>query len=610
MKKIFGMLSLFLGLGLIISLICGFTLPIPAVVSGSGKTLYKFCCGFSYFFKFLPALIFTGFTVSFSVYFGHNSEGSTSRFSSAMFDRLKLVMISGLICVFILTLVSEAFTVLVNRKKTEIENRPGLIKEYISVANDLYNQGYASRAQKYAQAALKLDPKSKEAVEISQKAEIKVKSEELKTPVFDSSLNPVVEKDNSIKIDEQKIKETTQYLLQAKQAFENQKWFDAHYYAEKGLMLVTPKDPNVDELKNISVQAWNNISDIHDKRKTTDQLAFEEKYRGYLALVEKDDLKAYYIFKGLSERSLEYSRDSDVLFYLDIAQQKVLEKTFFIDETLEMENFEQENNVYFVHTYPDGSKALWFFKGMSSVDKAGYSVQYLRDFYIVSLNPQGKWERTMHVPYAKIMPVPISSLDEVTAKLYGITEDMKSVPYMLLKSVGRSDSSQCYIPEFTYADGTKDNGVDYMIFPMAYSDFVTLERSSGSPETMPISTITSLAFKSKQYGFAECMYGQIVMNRFLYPLFMLILLILLGTIAWNNRIGETQYFKFSWLLSFPIIIALFMFFYYLFLYVFEFINYTLISWIGGMGALFTGIGIYVFVLIIAMIHFLARRTKV
>ena len=116
-------------------------------------------------------------------------------------------------------------------------------------------------------------------------------------------------------------------------------------------MLVTAKDPNVDELKNLSVQAWNNITDIHDKKKTTDQLAFEEKYRGYLALVEKDDLKAYYIFKGLSEKSIEYARDSDILFYLDVAQKKVQEKTFFIDETLELENFEQENNVYFIHQH-------------------------------------------------------------------------------------------------------------------------------------------------------------------------------------------------------------------------------------------------------------------
>ena len=609
MKKIFGMLSLFLGLGLIVCIICGFVFPIPEIVAESSRVAYKICNGMSYFFKFLPALIFTGFVVTLSVYFGHNSEGSQHRFSDAMFSRLKLVMISSLICVLILTLVSEAFTLLINRKKSELENRPGLIKEYISVANSLYDQGYAKRAQRYGQAALVLDPKSKEALEISQKAEIKAKSDEIKTPVFDTSLNPVVEKDHSLKIDEQKIRETTTFLELARISFENEKWFDAHYYAEKGLMLVTAKDPNVDELKNLSVQAWNNITDIHDKKKTTDQLAFEEKYRGYLALVEKDDLKAYYIFKGLSEKSIEYARDSDILFYLDVAQKKVQEKTFFIDETLELENFEQENNVYFIHTYPDGAKALWFFKGMSSVDTTGYSVQYLRDFYIVSLDSNGKWEKTMHVPYAKVMPVPIASIDESTRKLYGITNDMKSIPYMLLKSVGRSDSSQCYIPEFKYPDGTVENSPEYMIFPIDYDDFIKLEKSSGAPETMSLATITSLAFKSKEYGFAEEMYGQVVMNRFLYPLFILVLMIVLASFAWNNRIGETQYFKFSWLLSIPIIICVFMIVYYLMLFIFHLINYTFLAAIGGIGALFAALGFYVVLLIVAMIHFLARRTK-
>lgn len=609
MKKIIGMLSLFLGLGLIFSIVLGFVIPIPEVVADNSKIAYKILNGMSYFFKFLPALIFTGFVVTYAVHFGHNSEGSQSRFSTAMFNRLKMVMISSLICVFILTLVSEAFTLLVNRKKNEIENRPGLISEYITVANSLYDQGYANRAQRYAQAALVLDPKSKEALEISQKAEIKVKSDELKTPVFDSSLNPVIEKDDSLKIDEQKIRETTEFLNKAVQAFENEKWFDAHYYAEKGLVLVTAKDPNVDELKRISVEAWNNITEIHNKKKTTEQLAFEEKYRGYLALVEKDDLKAYYIFKGLSERSAEYARDSDVLFYLDVAQKNVQEKSFFIDETLELENFEQENNVYFIHTYPDGAKALWYFKGMSSVDTTGYSVQYLRDFYIVSLDSKGKWERTMHVPYAKVMPVPVSSIDEETREMYGITQDMKSIPYMLLKSVGRSDSTQMYIPEYTYPDGKLEYTPEYMIFPIAFSDFIRLEQSSGEPETMSLATITSLAFKSQQFGFAEEMYGQVVMNRFLYPLFILILMITLASFAWNNRIGETQYFKFSWLLSFPIIICVFMIVYYLTLFVFHLINYTFLSAIGGIGALIGAAGFYIVLLVIAMVHFLGRRSK-
>ena len=105
------------------------------------------------------------------------------------------------------------------------------------------------------------------------------------------------------------------------------------------------------------------------------------------------------------------------------------------------------------------------------------------------------------------------------------------------------------------------------------------------------------------------MYGQVVMNRFLYPLFILVLMIVLASFAWNNRIGETQYFKFSWLLSIPIIICVFMIVYYLMLFIFHLINYTFLAAIGGIGALFAALGFYVVLLIVAMIHFLARRTK-
>lgn len=606
MKKIFGMLSLFLSLGFVVCVIFGFALPLEKSIFENSSFAYKMCRSLKYFFMFLPALIFTGFVVSYTVHFGHNSEGSVKRFSAAMINRLKMVMISCFACVFVLTLVSEAFTLFVDKKMKEIENKPALINEYIVVANSLYVQGFASRAQRYAQAALALDPKSQKALEISQKAEIKIKAEEISTHVVEAPN----EKKSDIKIDESKIKESTAFLNMAKQAFENEKWFDAHYFAQKGIMLLTSKDPNAQELRSISAQAWNSISAIHDKKKTTDQLAFEEKYKGYVALTENNDLKAYYIFKGLSERSDEFARDSEVVFYLDIAQKRVLEKSFFIDETLELNNFEQENNVHFIHTYPDDSKAIWFFKGLSSVDQKGYAVQYLRDFYIMWLDKDGKYETTLHTPYAKILPIPVSSLDEETKELYGITDSMKSIPYILLKSVDRSDSSVFYVPEYKYENGKIENTPEFMFFPIAYSDFIKLEQSAGSPQTMPLSTLTSLAFKSKDFGFAQELYGYTVLNRFLYPLCMLILLVFLSSFAWNNRIGDTQYFKFSWLMSMPILIFMFLVLYYVMIFLFHLINYTFVSLISGIGSLFAACGFYLLLLIVAMIYFLARRSKV
>ena len=109
MKKIFTILSVFLGIGFVVCFAVGMFMPVPLEVPQKSNFVYKFCIGLEYFGRFLPAMIISGFVISFSVYFGHNSEGSTSRFSAAMGDRFKMIIISGLVCTFLVTLANETF---------------------------------------------------------------------------------------------------------------------------------------------------------------------------------------------------------------------------------------------------------------------------------------------------------------------------------------------------------------------------------------------------------------------------------------------------------------------------------------------------------------------
>ena len=92
MKKIFTILSVFLGLGFIICFAAGMFMPVPADVPARSNFLYKFCIGLDYFARFLPAMAITGFVISFSVYFGHNSEGSSERFSSFCLQVVALII--------------------------------------------------------------------------------------------------------------------------------------------------------------------------------------------------------------------------------------------------------------------------------------------------------------------------------------------------------------------------------------------------------------------------------------------------------------------------------------------------------------------------------------
>ena len=116
MKRIISVLAAFLGIGFIICFILGMVQSLPSDVPSKSVFVYKLCLGMHYFLSYLPAIIITGFSISCSVYFGHNSEGSTNRFSIAMGKRYKIVIISALISTFVLSLSNETLGILISRK--------------------------------------------------------------------------------------------------------------------------------------------------------------------------------------------------------------------------------------------------------------------------------------------------------------------------------------------------------------------------------------------------------------------------------------------------------------------------------------------------------------
>lgn len=608
MKKILGMLSVFLGIGFVLCLIFGLILPVSDQIPSDLRFTYKFYNGMEYFLFFLPSVVFTGVIVSCSVYFGHNGEDSERSFSTAMMKRYKSVMITGLICSFLLTLSNETLGILLEQKKDRIVNRQKILQEYIDAGNALFDEGLYKRSQSYAKAVLKLDPNSKEARDLINRTDMEINRSYIDDLRFDlENAEPIQFADNSLKIDEKNLSDAYKCLLKATSAFDNEQWFDAHYYAEMGIKLTSSKDPNVQKLKDISAESWNNLTELHSVSKTEVQEIFDQKYKGFVALMEDDDLQAYYIFRYLDETYPELKKDNDVQYYFNVARERVEQKYFFIDETFELESFEDVNDVYFSFVHQDGIKDIVYFKGMTNLKSSGSSVQYLRDFTILK-SQNGKWYSTMHVPYAKVMPVSVKNLNKSTKTMLGISDDTDFVPYILLKSVGRDNSGQMNIPEYTYANGEKNNFPEYMIYPIAFSDFLLLEKTSSKPENLPLSVLFSLNSKASDYGFSSVTYSHTLLNRLLYPLFILCLVILLAVFGWNYRIGETLYFRMSWVFSFPFFIVIMFIFYYMFIYVFKLINYAIVELCATQYVLLAGVIFYILLLLFSSLYFLSRKS--
>lgn len=611
MKKILGILSVFLGLGFVICFAAGLIFEVPSEVSVHSAFLYKFLNGLSYFIQFLPMMLITGFAVSCSVTFGHNSEGSMDRFSKAMVTRYKNVMIATLISVSILTFANEAAGILIRKKKTELVNQPKIINEYISAGNKLFEDKDYERAVLYADAVLKLEPKSEEATKLKEKSIVEINILQTNNLHYlpstdDFSLMGKVE-DN---IDEEKLLTVYQYYLKAQEFYKNGEWLNAHYYAEMGVKLASKTDPNLDDLKILSAMAWNNITQEQDLSKTHVQELFAQKYSGYKALMDGDDLKAYYIFKDLKTNSPELSRDSDVAFYYAEAEKRVNSKYFFIDETYELQSFENANDVCYSYKYNDGTRDIVYYRGVTSVKSTGNTIQYLRGFTIESLDAEGNIEKTLSVPYAKLLPVSVDAMNAVQKRYLRIDEDAKQVPYLMLKSVGRSEDSPMIVPEYTFADGRKETPPDYIILPISFKKFQMLQTTSQNPNEISLPAIFNFIKLAPEYGYSEEVFGQILLNRILYPFWLMILFVLVAAFAWNNRIGANQYFKFSWVLSFPLLIFTAGAFYQLMMFLFKLFNYVLLGYFDATLAMAVGAGLYLCMLVIASVYFLSRCTRI
>jgi len=612
MKKLWALLSIFLVLGLAVCMGIGFATSVTSGVPKNSLFVYKLLTGFEKFLQFLPVIMITSFAMLCSIEYGHSSEGSTYRFSKAMAKRYKGLIISSLIITFGFTLCAEVFGVLIKQKKDSIINQPKLINEYVKVGNVLYKNGYYDRAMRYADAALTLDPNMASANELREKAEVEStrdKTSNIRFKLYESVQE--AEKVERVIIDAKQLNEVYQLYLKSQEAFEKKEWFNAHYYAELGINLATPKDSNLEGLKKLSTAAWNNLTEYHNLAKTEGQLAFEKKYQGYLALVEKDDLKAYYIFRELYMSSREFQSDPDVVFYMQVAENRINERYFFIDETLELESFENANDVYFAYSYEDGSKDIVYFKGMTTVKDTGNSIQYLRDLTISSIDSEGNLFRTMNVPYAKVLPVSVKTLTDTTKALMGIDNKINYVPYIMLKSVGREKPNTELTPTYKYANKDDENtySPDYMLLSIPYDDFLMIEEMPKEPSGMNIVSLFKLVNKVAQYGYSSQIYGIALMNRILYPLILLFMFVLLGIFAWNNRIGANQYFKFVWILAFPAFLVTAGVYYRATMFLFHLVNFTLISNLDFVAGMITGIFIYIVMFILVSVGFLSRHSK-
>ena len=147
--------------------------------------------------------------------------------------------------------------------------------------------------------------------------------------------------------------------------------------------------------------------------------------------------------------------------------------------------------------------------------------------------------------------------------------------------------------------------------PIPFEDFAMLCDVSHGPETMSLISLYKFSKVASDYGYSSEIYSQSLINRFSYPVILLICFLLASIIAWNSRILSEDSFKFSWLLLFPVIIVLAYAFIQCFRFMMSLVFYAILVFVAfvGNGAVFISLFILLFVLFLCFLRFVSLKSN-
>lgn len=563
--------------------------------------LYKFQNGLLLFFKLLPAIFVAGIIIGYSWGFGKQNNNPPHRFSEIFVIYLKNVIISSLICTSLCFLAAEVGIPLISYSRAQMEENSKNIDEYIILAKKNLATGDYGTALFYANYVLDIAPNSQEAIDLARFIE---ESQFLnkKEIVSDNDVLPTLV---TTKISDMTVPEL---FKKATEYYAKEDYFNAHYYSSLVLEISKLNYANRDYVKQLASDSWNKLLHIDAFENDLSKEVFQRKKEGYIALSSGDYSKAYYIYQDLLEK---YPLDYDIKNFYETSKELLGTRYFFIDETLDKQQFEKFRNVFFTIPRLDGGKDIISIKGITSIDTTGGRVQYLRGFSVVSYDKNDEWIMSLSVPYAKMCSMPLENMSQELTDYIGEFSKTKFVPYLFLKSVDRKYENIFITPRIETKDGLNLISATSYVMPIPFEDFAMLCDVSHGPETMSLISLYKFSKVASDYGYSSEIYSQSLINRFSYPVILLICFLLASIIAWNSRILSEDSFKFSWLLLFPVIIVLAYAFIQCFRFMMSLVFYAILVFVAfvGNGAVFISLFILLFVLFLCFLRFVSLKSN-
>ncbi len=488
------------------------------------------------FISYFPILYTSSILMGYTIIFGKYGPVTLRRHDPKMLKFIRYFFILSILAVAVYTVLGEIIRPILYERQIIETARTATYREYTKHAQEAYERGEYRTAAAVIKQALAVWKDGKEAQELNEK--IKITQEQLSIEGI-----PAPYPTMQVQIAEKIEPETALRIAEASMPVFD--FYTAHYYATAAAESFAKENPLRERAVELQKESWKEIGFGIDEHLAKSEIArFWKKRRAYEAMQAGNYLEAYYGFFDVYKEILlskSDKRDPETERFLRIAEINLKENVFFSDELENIPGFDISKNLDF--TLNTGS----FFKTQIKIRGISYSFSktrpeiYLKDVELRQFNTAGTVDRSIIIPYAKLIEKE--------------NEKGEKVLMLQVRAVDRNTPGKDIEP--TLKDGSPlDERMHNILLPITADDFYLLEKTASGPAMMKLADLYSFEKHAADYGFGNKPYLREMIFRLAEPLLLLIISVLAIITAWMFRLSPGKQFKKRWVFIMPLCLFL------------------------------------------------------
>ena len=335
--------------------------------------------------------------------------------------------------------------------------------------------------------------------------------------------------------------DTTEALKLAEEAFAEEKYYDAHWLATLAERIAREGAVEVSAARTLASRAWDKIQEQEPNVQERERFSlYRMKRDAYEAMNYGNWISAFYTFQELSVLT---PQDPDVIKYLEVCKEGVTRTAFFIDE-LDMSVGSTINSSAFSFPDQNGGRLIVRFNTLALLRDNAYAW----GIEALASGREGQLRYRVNSEYGKL--VPIAGRDSE-----GNHTDKTA---LLLHALDRTDETRGSEPVWTAAeeDPLPDYGVNQLLFPVNYDDFLLLSKIKQGTQTLNLQELFTAEKTFENYGLLKESFKVEIFRRFGNALFFLPMAILALVLGWRYRaMKKPRYVYVPMLILLPVVFS-------------------------------------------------------